>query len=88
MRDIVKDPDYMAITSAIIAMVHALNLLVIAEGVEQEEQLELLQAKGCDLIQGYLYGPQPPQELEAVLRRRGTVLSMAGLFKRRKAALS
>ena len=88
VRDIVKDPDYMAITSAIIAMMHSLNLLVIAEGVEQEEQLELLRAKGCDLIQGYLYGPQPLQELAPVLRRRGTVLSMAGLFKIRKAALS
>jgi len=88
VRDIVKGPGYMAIPSAIIAMVHSLNLAVIAEGVEQQEQLELLQAKGCDLVQGFLYGPQPPHELAAVLRRQGTILSETSLFRKRKAARS
>jgi diguanylate cyclase (GGDEF)-like protein len=39
---------------AIIAMGQALGLKIIAEGVEREEELEMLKAEGCDLFQGYL----------------------------------
>jgi FOG: EAL domain len=38
-------------------MSHSLNLKVVAEGVETQEQLDLLGARRCDLIQGYLYSP-------------------------------
>jgi diguanylate cyclase (GGDEF)-like protein len=88
VRDIVKDPNYLAITSAIITMVHSLNLTVLAEGVEKQEQLELLRAKGCDLIQGFLYAPQPLQELAVSLRRQDILLPQGGLFRKRKAVLS
>ncbi|GAB7530353.1 hypothetical protein PS3A_27640 [Pseudomonas sp. 3A(2025)] len=43
-----------AIIQAIIAMAHSLNLKVVAEGVEQQTQLEFLKLQGCDEIQGYL----------------------------------
>ena len=45
----------MAITSAIIAMAHKLDLRVVAEGVESVEQMLFLQENRCDLLQGYLF---------------------------------
>ena len=45
-----------AIVSAIIALAHALNMVVIAEGVETEGQLRLLQHLRCDQVQGFLLG--------------------------------
>jgi len=45
-----------AIVSAIIALAHALNMEVVAEGVETEAQLEALQKLKCDQVQGFLLG--------------------------------
>src|SRR5450830_29898 len=45
-----------AIVSAIIALAHALNMEVVAEGVETEAQLEALQKLNCDQMQGFLLG--------------------------------
>lgn len=44
------------ILSSIISMAHNLGLRVIAEGVETTAQLRTLQAHGCDIVQGYLFG--------------------------------
>ncbi|VAX07065.1 diguanylate cyclase/phosphodiesterase (GGDEF & EAL domains) with PAS/PAC sensor(s) [hydrothermal vent metagenome] len=56
VRDITCNPQDMEIVTSIIAMAHGLELGVIAEGVETEEQLQLLSELGCDQIQGYLTG--------------------------------
>jgi diguanylate cyclase (GGDEF)-like protein/PAS domain S-box-containing protein len=50
------DADQCAIVSAIVALAHALELQVIAEGVESEDQRAFLGSCGCDFIQGYLTG--------------------------------
>jgi diguanylate cyclase (GGDEF)-like protein/PAS domain S-box-containing protein len=60
----------LALSTAIIAMAHALGLKVIAEGVETAEQRDLLLAAGCDYGQGYFYSkPVPPEEFEGILLR-------------------
>lgn len=49
-------PNDALVVKAIIAMADALEIRTIAEGVETQEQARLLNAMGCDIIQGYLYG--------------------------------
>jgi len=71
IREIAIQPDDAAITTAIIAMGHALGLRVIAEGVETEAHLTLLQKQGCDEVQGYLIGrPVPPGKFVDHLTRK------------------
>jgi len=62
VHDIPGDQNDMEITAAIIAMAHALNKEVVAEGVENRQQLDFLRQHGCDFGQGYLFGrPLPPE---------------------------
>ncbi len=56
------DANDMAITTAITKLGHSLNLKVIAEGVEEAEQMQFLKGLHCDLIQGYLIGKPNPNE--------------------------
>jgi len=52
--DVVQSPRDRAILRAIVAMARAIDLEVIAEGVEHEPQRALLAAEGCDCFQGFL----------------------------------
>ncbi|HEY6239375.1 MAG TPA: EAL domain-containing protein [Burkholderiales bacterium] len=69
VRDITTDPEDAMITLAIIGLAHNLKLRVVAEGVETQEQLELLAANGCDEIQGYHFSvPTTAEECATMLR--------------------
>ena len=69
VRDITTDPEDAMITLAIIGLAHNLKLKVVAEGVETQEQLELLAFNGCDEIQGYRFSvPTTPEECARMLR--------------------
>jgi diguanylate cyclase (GGDEF)-like protein len=57
-----QDSENAAITRAIIAMAHGLKLVVVAEGVETDEQLVLLEEYGCDMAQGFFLGHPSAQE--------------------------
>jgi EAL domain-containing protein (putative c-di-GMP-specific phosphodiesterase class I) len=71
VRDIPDDDEDKAIAKAIISLGHELNLKVIAEGVENEQQLEFLRANGCDEMQGYLFSPPvTPAQLAALVKTR------------------
>ncbi|GAA0610986.1 putative bifunctional diguanylate cyclase/phosphodiesterase [Thalassospira tepidiphila] len=74
VNDIHVDVDDKAIVDAVIGLGHSLNLEVVAEGVEEVEQLVYLQEKGCDFIQGFLFSkPLPASTFESwVNERHGT----------------
>ena len=70
VADILHDREDTAIVSAVIAMARALDLEVIAEGVETEAQRALLAKLRCDAYQGYLFSPALPiVEFDAMLAR-------------------
>ncbi len=55
VRDLCTDTDDQAITQAIISMAHELKLDVVAEGIENQEQMDFLKSRHCDKGQGYLF---------------------------------
>ena len=64
-----KDVRDTALCEAIIVMAHKLGLQVMAEGVENHLQDEMLDKAGCDFVQGYLYSrPILAEQLDAILR--------------------
>jgi diguanylate cyclase (GGDEF)-like protein/PAS domain S-box-containing protein len=70
IRDIPGDSEDKAITEAIVAMGHSLNLTVVAEGVETREQAMFLHEQHCDELQGFLFSkPLPSDQFEALMRR-------------------
>ena len=69
IQDVSVDPDDAAITTAIINMARALNLAVLAEGVENKEQLAFLQAQQCFTIQGFYFSkPVAVEDIDRHLR--------------------
>ncbi|MBK1679326.1 EAL domain-containing protein [Rhodocyclus tenuis] len=73
IRGMLDDAQHLAITKAIIGIGQTLGLRVVAEGVEQEEELRVLTAAGCDEIQGYYFSrPLPAAEMAAWIANYGT----------------
>ncbi len=78
VRDMVKDPASATLVGTIVGMAKALGLEVVAEGVESEEELKILAALGCDLLQGYYFSrPVTAEEVPTLLKRRFTTEPLA-----------
>ncbi len=71
-----------AITSATIAMARQLGLRVVAEGVEEQVQMDFLREHGCSEYQGFLFSPAVPAEAFASLLQRGLGGAGAALMRR------
>ncbi|UUY09547.1 EAL domain-containing protein [Pseudomonas sp. J452] len=69
IRDLSVGGEDAAITRAIIAMAHSLDLKVVAEGVETQAQMDFLKAQRCDELQGFLISqPLPAEQFAELLR--------------------
>jgi diguanylate cyclase (GGDEF)-like protein len=72
VADLQRDPDDLALTTAIISMAHSLGITVVAEGIELEVQFELLRERGCELGQGFwLSRPLSAAEFRQLLANEG-----------------
>ena len=84
VRDLGITPQSSAVVTAIIALARSLGLRVIAEGVENMRQMEVLHRLGCTVMQGFLFSrPIPPDDLElwlqqTVLPRKAPWIVQAG----------
>ncbi|HUP30766.1 MAG TPA: EAL domain-containing protein, partial [Usitatibacter sp.] len=80
VRDLPHNGDDVAITRAVIAMAHSLKMSVVAEGVEYQDQVDLLRAEGCDEFQGfYCRPPLEESELMRFLHEERASRGFAGL---------
>jgi diguanylate cyclase (GGDEF)-like protein/PAS domain S-box-containing protein len=69
VTDLGTESDDGEIARAIIAMAHALRLEVVAEGVENRQQLDFMRDSQCDFIQGYFFSkPLPAEEFARLLK--------------------
>ncbi|MEK7437591.1 MAG: EAL domain-containing protein [Pseudomonadota bacterium] len=69
IMNMTSKPDDLSIVSTIISLAHSLELKVVAEGVETEEQANLLRLLKCDEFQGYLFSrPVPAEEIDILLQ--------------------
>jgi diguanylate cyclase (GGDEF)-like protein len=80
VRDLTHDTEDAAIIAAIVALGRALNLRIVAEGVETSEQQEFLTRLGCGSLQGFLLGrPMPAEQLMEALTARARVAAWEGI---------
>jgi diguanylate cyclase (GGDEF)-like protein/PAS domain S-box-containing protein len=71
VKDLPQDQEDMSITRAIISLGKSLDLKIIAEGIEDQDQCDLLTELNCDYGQGYLFGkPMPQAEFTALLQTK------------------
>lgn len=78
IADIGKNKKSLAITGAIIDLAHALDLVVVAGGIETEAQRKILTDLGCDQLQGFLFArPVPEEKLANLIRQIAAIRKKA-----------
>ena len=78
IKDVTHDASGAAITSAIIGLGKAMNLDVIAEGVETEGQVEFLREQGCGYVQGFYFSPPRPVDAATAWVQENAAAPLAG----------
>ena len=74
-------PATLALVKAIVVLAHNIGLTVTAEGVETQEQFELIRKAGCDRAQGHMFGAALPRAAaEELLRDPDRLARMVGLL--------
>lgn len=69
IAEVTQNPNNAAIANAIISVAHVLNKTVVAEGVEEVDQVDFLNSYQCDEAQGFLYcHPQPAQKITELMQ--------------------
>jgi EAL domain-containing protein (putative c-di-GMP-specific phosphodiesterase class I) len=77
-QNLTKRADCAAIISAVLALGSGLDIMTVAEGVETEQQFELLRAAGVNFVQGFLFGrPCPASELDFSIVRKPRAIESA-----------
>ncbi|MBP1932980.1 sensor domain-containing protein [Ammoniphilus resinae] len=72
VQDLSENAEDAMIIKAIISLAHSLDLKVVAEGVEQKDQLRFLESEGCDMAQGYLFSrPLAAEQIPAMFAEFG-----------------
>ncbi len=70
VSDVLHDSRTALLLGSMVNMAHAFGMQVVAEGVESQDQLRVLQSVGCDLVQGFFFSrPVPPEEIPELQRR-------------------
>ena len=70
IRGMMENPKDLAIVNTVVVLASKLGMKTIGEGVETEEQLEILKSFGCDMVQGYLFSkPVPEDEILRFLKQ-------------------
>jgi EAL domain-containing protein (putative c-di-GMP-specific phosphodiesterase class I)/FixJ family two-component response regulator len=70
IRNIHQGSKEFRLVELILDIARYLNVPVVAEGVETEEQCDMLRNSGCDLVQGYFFSrPLPPQDFEGLIHK-------------------
>ena len=76
IRRIARSRHAESIVRSVVALAHELDLVVCAEGVETKDQLKLLLAEGCDVVQGFFSGqPMPAKQLEQLIERQSSLVA-------------
>jgi diguanylate cyclase (GGDEF)-like protein/PAS domain S-box-containing protein len=80
VRDIARDSRDMMLVSSIIGIAHSLGLKVVAEGIEDLDQLAILASQECDEIQGYLIAKPMPADLAGIFLNGAPADNVAASF--------
>ena len=78
IHDLGKTTEARAIVRAITSLASALNIGVVAEGVETAEQLQIVSAEGCNEVQGYFFShPRPATEVTEIISQCNKIMKVA-----------